>query len=162
MLFGETRELTGGEHLIAERCVDDEVRKAFQGIYDDYIGVIEARPAPTCSAPSRPRATSPAVSRRSRRRRSATSTRRAPSRSSARSSPRRRPTRAGLHFMDTSSAAAECITLMAAAGAVVHLFPTGQGNIIGNPIEPVVKTHREPEHRATMSRAHRPRLFRDC
>src|SRR5262249_46497492 len=43
----------------------------------------------------------------------------------------------GLYFMDTSSAAAECITLMAAAGAVLHLFPTGQGNVIGHPIEPV-------------------------
>ena len=46
---------------------------------------------------------------------------------------------AGLYFMDTSSAAAECVTLQAAAGFVVHLFPTGQGNIVGNPIEPVIK-----------------------
>ena len=31
-------------------------------------------------------------------------------------------------------------TLWAASGAVVHLFPTGQGNVIGNPIEqPVAK-----------------------
>ena len=50
----------------------------------------------------------------------------------------------GLHFMDTSSAAAEHITLMAAAGAVVHLFATGQGNIIGNPIVPVIKIYRQP------------------
>jgi hypothetical protein len=33
--------------------------------------------------------------------------------------------------MDTSSAAAECITLQAAAGFNIHLFPTGQGNIVG-------------------------------
>ena len=46
---------------------------------------------------------------------------------------------AGLYFMDTSSAAAECVTLQAAAGFAVHLFPTGQGNVIGNPIEPVIK-----------------------
>ena len=39
--------------------------------------------------------------------------------------------------MDTSSAAAECITLQAAGGFNIHLFPTGQGNIVGNPIEPV-------------------------
>ena len=44
-----------------------------------------------------------------------------------------------LYFMDTSSAAAECVTLMAAGGAVIHLFPTGQGNVIGNPIIPVLK-----------------------
>ncbi len=51
----------------------------------------------------------------------------------------------GLYFMDTSSAAAECVTLQAAAGFVVHLFPTGQGNIIGNPIEPVIKLTANPK-----------------
>jgi (2R)-sulfolactate sulfo-lyase subunit beta len=47
--------------------------------------------------------------------------------------------------MDTSSAAAECVTLMAAAGYVVHAFPTGQGNIIGNPIVPVIKISGNPK-----------------
>ena len=46
--------------------------------------------------------------------------------------------------MDTSSAAAECVTLQAAAGFNIHLFPTGQGNIVGNPIEPVVKLTANP------------------
>ena len=50
----------------------------------------------------------------------------------------------GLYFMDTSSAAAECVTLQAAAGFNIHLFPTGQGNIVGNPIEPVVKLTANP------------------
>jgi (2R)-sulfolactate sulfo-lyase subunit beta len=58
--------------------------------------------------------------------------------------PAEAPRRAGLNFMDTSSAAAECVTLMAAAGAVLHLFPTGQGNIIGHPIEPVLKITANP------------------
>ncbi len=57
---------------------------------------------------------------------------------------------AGLYFMDTSSAAAECVTLQAAAGFVVHLFPTGQGNIIGNPIEPVIKLTANPRTARTM------------
>lgn len=57
---------------------------------------------------------------------------------------------AGLYFMDTSSAAAECVTLQAAAGFTVHLFPTGQGNIIGNPIEPVVKLTANPRTVRTM------------
>ena len=57
----------------------------------------------------------------------------------------------GLYFMDTSSAAAECVTLQAAAGFVVHLFPTGQGNIIGNPIEPVIKLTGNPRTVRTMS-----------
>ena len=56
----------------------------------------------------------------------------------------------GLYFMDTSSAAAECVTLQAAAGFTVHLFPTGQGNIIGNPIEPVIKLTANPRTARTM------------
>ena len=50
----------------------------------------------------------------------------------------------GLYFMDTSSAAAECVTLQAAAGFNIHLFPTGQGNIVGNPIEPVINLTANP------------------
>ena len=56
----------------------------------------------------------------------------------------------GLYFMDSSSAAAECVTLQAAAGFVVHLFPTGQGNIVGNPIEPVIKLTANPRTVRTM------------
>ena len=56
----------------------------------------------------------------------------------------------GLYFMDTSSAAAECVTLQAAAGFVVHVFPTGQGNIIGHPVEPVIKLTANPRTVRTM------------
>jgi (2R)-sulfolactate sulfo-lyase subunit beta len=52
--------------------------------------------------------------------------------------------------MDTSSAAAECVTLMAAGGWVVHTFPTGQGNVIGNPILPVIKISANPKTVRTM------------
>jgi (2R)-sulfolactate sulfo-lyase subunit beta len=57
----------------------------------------------------------------------------------------------GLYYMDTSSAAAECVTLMAAGGYVVHTFPTGQGNVIGNPIVPVIKITANPRTVRTMS-----------
>ncbi|HEV2319031.1 MAG TPA: D-galactarate dehydratase, partial [Verrucomicrobiae bacterium] len=65
--------------------------------------------------------------------------------------PAEAPKGKGLWFMDTSSAAAEAVTLWAASGAVVHLFPTGQGNIIGNPIEPVIKLSGNPLTCSTMS-----------
>ena len=58
---------------------------------------------------------------------------------------------AGLYFMDTSSAAAECCTLQAAAGYVIHCFPTGQGNVIGNPIMPVIKISGNPRTVRVMS-----------
>ena len=57
----------------------------------------------------------------------------------------------GLYFMDSSSAAAECVTLMAAGGFVLHTFPTGQGNVVGNPIVPVVKITANPRTIRTMS-----------
>ncbi len=57
----------------------------------------------------------------------------------------------GLYFMDTSSAAAECVTLQAASSAVVHLFPTGQGNVVGHPIMPVIKLTANPRTAREMS-----------
>ncbi|HQY48475.1 MAG TPA: UxaA family hydrolase, partial [Usitatibacteraceae bacterium] len=61
------------------------------------------------------------------------------------------PTGPGLWFMDSSSAAAEMVTLCAASGFVVHFFPTGQGNVIGNPILPVIKLCANPRTVRTMS-----------
>ena len=53
--------------------------------------------------------------------------------------------------MDSSSAAAECVTLMAAGGYVIHTFPTGQGNVVGNPIVPVIKISGNPRTLRTMA-----------
>jgi (2R)-sulfolactate sulfo-lyase subunit beta len=61
------------------------------------------------------------------------------------------PTHPGLWFMDSSSAAAEMVTLCAASGYAVHFFPTGQGNVIGNPILPVIKLCANPRTVRTMS-----------
>ena len=63
----------------------------------------------------------------------------------------------GLNFMDSSSAAAECVTLFGAAGSVLQLFTTGNGNNIGHPIVPVVKVTANPEDRGDHERAHRCR-----
>lgn len=40
---------------------------------------------------------------------------------------------------------------MAAGGYVVHTFPTGQGNVVGNPVVPVVKITANPRTIRTMS-----------
>jgi (2R)-sulfolactate sulfo-lyase subunit beta len=65
--------------------------------------------------------------------------------------PAEAPDGKGLYFMDTSSAAAEAVTLFAAAGSVLHFFPTGQGNIVGHPVIPVVKLSANPLTVETMS-----------
>ena len=48
------------------------------------------------------------------------------------------------------TAAAEMVTLCAASGYAVHFFPTGQGNVIGNPILPVIKLCANPKTVRTM------------
>ena len=149
MIFGETSELTGGEHLIAERCIDDEVRARFQSFYDGYIEMIEQTGANLLgSQPTQGNIAGGLSTIEEKALGNIVKTGSAPIVGAL--APAEAPTRAGLHFMDTSSAAAECVTLMAAGGGVVNLFPTGQGNVIGNPVQPVVKITGNPKTAATM------------
>lgn len=144
MIFGETSELTGGEHLLAERCVDDEVRKRFQSFYDGYIEMIESTGANLLgSQPTQGNIAGGLSTIEEKALGNIVKTGTAPVVGAL--APAEAPTRKGLHFMDTSSAAAECVTLMTAAGGVVNLFPTGQGNVIGNPVQPVVKITANPK-----------------
>lgn len=150
VLFGETTELTGGEHLIAERCVDEVVRGKFQALYDQYIDMVERTGANLLgSQPTQGniRGGLSTIEEKAMGNIAKTGTRPVVGALESAEAPGSTP---GLYFMDTSSAAAECITLMAAAGAVVHLFPTGQGNVIGNPIEPVIKLTANPITAETM------------
>ena len=149
VLFGETTELTGGEHLIAARCVDDEVRGKFQAFYDDYIQTIVSQGVDLLgSQPTQGNIRGGLSTIEEKAMGNIAKTGSVPVVDAL--APAVAPTRQGLNFMDSSSAAAECITLMAAAGAVIHLFPTGQGNVIGNPIEPVIKLTANPLTAATM------------
>ena len=149
VLFGETTELTGGEHLIAARCVDDKVRDKFQGFYDNYIEMVVAQGVDLLgSQPTQGNIRGGLSTIEEKAMGNIAKTGSKPVVDAL--EPAEAPTRQGLNFMDTSSAAAECITLMAAAGAVIHIFPTGQGNVIGNPIEPVIKLTANPLTAATM------------
>ena len=152
VFFGETSELTGGEHLIAERCETPELRARFQAMYDDYVGEIESSGADLLgSQPTQGNIAGGLSTIEEKALGNIEKTGTKPvigvlDPAAAPSNGRR-----GLYFMDSSSAAAEFITLMAAGGAVLHLFPTGQGNIIGNPIEPVIKVTANPKTAASMS-----------
>jgi (2R)-sulfolactate sulfo-lyase subunit beta len=150
VLFGETTELTGGEHLIAARCVDDDVRKRFQGFFDDYFAQVEASGADLLgSQPTQGNIAGGLSTIEEKALGNISKTGTVPVVDAL--APAEAPTRQGLNFMDSSSAAAEFITLSCAAGAVLHLFPTGQGNIIGHPVEPVIKLTANPVTVSTMS-----------
>lgn len=64
--------------------------------------------------------------------------------------PAEEPRGRGLWFMDGPSPGAECLTNQAAGGFVLHLFPTGQGNVIGHPVMPVIKLSANPTTCKTM------------
>ena len=61
------------------------------------------------------------------------------------------PCRPGLYFMDSPSAATEVMTALAAAGAQLILFSTGVGNPAGNLIAPVLKITSNPRSVARVS-----------
>jgi (2R)-sulfolactate sulfo-lyase subunit beta len=151
IIFGETSELTGGEHLVAARMATDELRQAFLAAYDGYVAEIAAGGVDLMG--SQPTQGNIAGGLSTIEEKALGNIQKTGTRPVVGVlQPAERPAGdAGLYFMDTSSAAAECITLMAAAGAVVHFFPTGQGNIIGNPIEPVIKLTANGLTATTMS-----------
>jgi len=151
VFFGETSELTGGEHLIAERCIDDACRNLFQLTYDNYIKVIESTGANLLgSQPTQGNIAGGLTTIEEKALGNIAKTGSVPVVGVLK--PAQAPDRSkpGLYFMDSSSAAAECVTLMAAGGAVIHLFPTGQGNVIGNPIVPVLKLTANKKTAASM------------
>lgn len=151
VFFGETSELTGGEHLIADRCVSPEVREKFMKAYDNYIAEIKSQGVDLLgSQPTQGNIAGglSTIEEKALGNIEKTGTKQIVGALEPAEMPQNGP---GLYFMDSSSAAAECVTLMAAGGAVVHFFPTGQGNVIGNPIEPVIKVSANPKTVTTMS-----------
>ncbi|MGG3683175.1 UxaA family hydrolase [Aeribacillus sp. FSL K6-3256] len=150
VLFGETSELTGGEHIIAERCATPEVKQKFLSLYQNYVEEIASKGVDLLgSQPTEGNIRGGLTTIEEKALGNIEKTGTKPVVDAL--GPAEAPVKAGLNFMDTSSAAAECITLMAAGGAVVHFFPTGQGNIIGHPIVPVIKLSANPITVSTMS-----------
>lgn len=150
VIFGETSELTGGEHLIADRMATPELRERFLATYSAYVDAIESRGADLLG--SQPTEGNIAGGLSTIEEKALGNIEKTGTHSVIGVlEPAVAPDgAAGLYFMDSSSAAAEFITLMAAGGAVLHLFPTGQGNVIGNPIEPVLKITGNPVTARTM------------
>ena len=152
-VFGETSEITGAEHLCKERAATPEVGERWYKMWKAYQDdVIEAHKTDDLSD-SQPTKGNIAGGLTTIEEKALGNLEKI-----GRDckyidilQPAEAPTKgAGLYFMDTSSAAAECVTLMAAGGYVVHTFPTGQGNVIGNPIVPVIKITGNPKTMRTM------------
>jgi (2R)-sulfolactate sulfo-lyase subunit beta len=153
-VFGETSEITGAEHLAKERAATPEVAEKWYKMWKAYQDdVIEAHKTDDLSD-SQPTKGNIAGGLTTIEEKALGNLEKIGRRSKfidalePAEAPGKGP---GLYYMDTSSAAAECVTLMAAGGYVVHTFPTGQGNVIGNPIVPVIKITGNPKTMRTMA-----------
>jgi (2R)-sulfolactate sulfo-lyase subunit beta len=152
-VFGETSEITGAEHICKERAATPEVGERWYQMWKAYQDdVIEAHKVDDLSDSQPTKGNiegglstieEKALGNLEKIGRSC----RFIDILEPAEAPQAGP---GLYYMDTSSAAAECVTLMAAGGYVIHTFPTGQGNVIGNPIVPVIKISANPRTLRTM------------
>jgi len=151
LLFGETSELTGGEHLVEARCANDEVRAEFRKYFDAYQDMIDRHKTSDLSD-SQPTKGNIEGGLTTIEEKALGNIQKIGTKAPVVGALDKavEPTGPGLWFQDSSSAAAEQVTLCAASGFVVHFFPTGQGNIIGNPILPVIKLCSNPRTLRTM------------
>jgi (2R)-sulfolactate sulfo-lyase subunit beta len=150
--FGETSELTGGEHVVKAKAATPEVGEQFMKVWKEYNDFINANKTNDLSE-SQPTKGNIRGGLTTIEEKAFGNIEKIGKRAKFVGclKPAEAPTGKGLWFMDTSSAAAEALTLWAASGAVLHLFPTGQGNICGNPILPVIKLSGNPLTCSTMS-----------
>jgi (2R)-sulfolactate sulfo-lyase subunit beta len=145
LVFGETTELTGGEQLVAARCRTPEVRDKFMFMFNRYQEVID-RHKTSDLMDSQPTKGNIAGGLTTIEEKALGNIQKIGRKCMVDGvlDKAEVPSGPGLWFMDSSSAAAEMVTLCAASGYAVHFFPTGQGNVIGNPILPVIKLCANP------------------
>jgi (2R)-sulfolactate sulfo-lyase subunit beta len=150
--FGETSEIMGAEMVCKERAATAEVGEAFLKTFTAYNDIILANKTNDLSG-SQPTKGNIRGGLTTIEEKAFGNLQKIGKKSKYVGvlKPAEAPGGPGMWFMDTSSAAAEAVTLWAASGAAVHLFPTGQGNIIGNPIVPVIKLSANPLTCRTMS-----------
>jgi (2R)-sulfolactate sulfo-lyase subunit beta len=152
LVFGETTEITGGENLVAARCRTPEIAAQFMGMFNRYQELVNRHKTNDLSD-SQPTKGNIAGGLTTIEEKALGNIQKIGRKCVVDGvlDKAEAPTGPGLWFMDSSSAAAEMVTLVAAAGFTVHAFPTGQGNIIGNPILPVIKLGANPRTVRTMS-----------
>jgi (2R)-sulfolactate sulfo-lyase subunit beta len=152
LVFGETTELTGGEQLVAARCRTPEVRERFMFMFNRYQDVVN-RHRTSDLMDSQPTKGNIAGGLTTIEEKALGNIQKIGRKCMVDGvlDKAEIPTGPGLWFMDSSSAAAEMVTLCAASGYVVHFFPTGQCNVIGNPILPVIKLCANPRTVRLMS-----------
>ena len=152
--FGETSEITGAEHICRRRAVNEEVGERWYKMWKAYQDEVIFAHQTYDLSDSQPTKGNIEGGLTTIEEKALGNLEKIGRTSMYKESlgPAETPNSGeGLYFMDSSSAAAECVTIMAAGGFVIHTFPTGQGNVIGHPIVPVIKITANPRTIRTMS-----------
>lgn len=154
VMFGETSELTGAEDIVADRMATPELREKFMKIYKEYVDIIEREGVDLLGSQPTQGNIKGGIStieekalgniqKLGHRKVNCVLDYLDPLNKSKDGGT--------LCFVNTSSAGAEAVTLFAAKGSVIHLFTTGQGNVVGHPIIPVIKITANPKTASQMS-----------
>jgi (2R)-sulfolactate sulfo-lyase subunit beta len=150
LIFGETTEVTGAEDIIMERCATPKIAKQFKAAFDNYQDLVQSQGVNLMgSQPTEGNIRGGLTTIEEKA--MGNIEKMGKCKVIGYLDQAEEPKKPGLHYMDSSSAAAEMVTLCCAAGAAVHLFTTGQGNIVGNPVLPVIKLSGNPLTVDTMS-----------
>jgi len=150
VLFGETSELTGAEEIVNKRFATDEGKKKFEKIFREYTELIKGQGVDLLG--SQPTEGNIAGGLSTIEEKALGNVQKLGT----------KPivdaldyldsvTKRGLNFVNTSSAAAEALTLFHAKGSVLHFFTTGQGNVVGHPTMPVIKITGNPKTAKAMA-----------
>lgn len=138
LMFGETPELTGAEQVLIHSFQTEELQREFKEVYQSYYNFILSQGVDLLgSQPNKGNIAGGISTIEEKAMGNIQKIGKAKIQGILDTA--ECPPGPGLYFMNTSSAAADLLTSMAAAGAVMNLFTTGKGNNVGNPICPVVK-----------------------
>jgi altronate dehydratase large subunit len=149
--FSETPEFIGAEHILAERCVDEEVRERLLDRVETREGLAKLMGVDMRGAQPTPGNQEGGLTTIEEKSLGAIS--------KGGTTPVRGivdyaedlPVGGGLVLMDTPGYDVESVTGKAAGGAQVAAFTTGRGSTTGNPIVPVIKVTGNPKTWASMS-----------
>lgn len=144
VMFGETPEITGAEHILVRHFATQELGERFLKIHKDYLDLIFSKGEDLLgSQPNQGNIAGGISTIEEKALGNIQKLGKSPITGILDTC--EQPAKPGLHFMNTSSAAADLTTAMAAAGAAMTVFITGKGNNVGCPVTPVVKLCANPK-----------------
>ena len=160
MCFGETTEITGGENIVADRCATPEVREQFMKIFNRYQELIERHKTSDLSD-SQPTKGNIAGGLTTIEEKALGNIQKIGKKCKVVGvlDKAETPTSPGLWFMDSSSAAAEMVTLVRRVGLCGPSLPDRSGQRHRQSDRAGDQAHGESAHRAHHVGAHRLRLL---